>query len=192
MESTQRATPLHRLWQASPPLTAVGLLMLVVAVASLIAMLVDQRVITGAPAWLKPFKFAISTAIYSLTLAWIFGFLSGWPRVRRVVGWTTAIVFVLEVALIDAQAWRGTTSHFNVSTTLDMVLFVVMGAAILLQTLVSVAVAVALWRAAVRRPSTRMGPPSWRDVDHHRCVDRPAHDAAQRRRSSRTCAPVDA
>ena len=120
--------------------------MLVVAAASLIAMLVDQRVITGAPAWLKPFKFAISTAIYSLTLAWIFGFLSGWPRVRRVVGWTTAIVFVLEVALIDAQAWRGTTSHFNVSTTLDMVLFVVMGAAILLQTLVSVAVAVALWR----------------------------------------------
>jgi len=146
MESTPRAAPLHGLWQASPPLTSVGLLMLVVAVASLIAMLVDPRVITGAPAWLKPFKFAISTAIYSLTLAWIFGFLSGWPRVRRVVGWTTAIVFVLEVAMIDAQAWRGTTSHFNVSTTLDMVLFVVMGAAILLQTLVSVAVAVALWR----------------------------------------------
>ena len=55
-------------------------------------------------------------------------------------------MFVLEVAIIDAQAWRGTTSHFNVSTTLDMVLFFVMGAAILLQTLVSVAVAVALWR----------------------------------------------
>ena len=65
---------------------------------------------------------------------------------RRVVGWTTAIVFVLEVAIIDTQAWRGTTSHFNVSTTLNMVLFGVMGAAILLQTMVSVAVAVALWR----------------------------------------------
>ena len=109
-------------------------------------MLVDPRIITGAPAWLKPFKFAVSTAIYSLTLAWIFGWLSDWPRVRRVVGWTTAIVFVLEVAIIDAQAWRGTTSHFNVSTPLDAVLFFVMGGAILLQTLVSVAVAVALWR----------------------------------------------
>jgi len=43
-------------------------------------------------AWLKPFKFAISTAIYSLTLAWIFEWLSDWPRARRVVGWTTAIV----------------------------------------------------------------------------------------------------
>jgi hypothetical protein len=50
------------------------------------------------------------------------------------------------VSIIDAQAWRGTTSHFNVSTTLDMVLFGVMGTAILLQTLVSAAVAVALWR----------------------------------------------
>lgn len=140
------AAVFRRLWHGSAPLTAVGTLMIVVAGASLAAMLVDPRTITGAPAWLKPFKFAISTAIYSLTLAWIFGWLIDWPRVRRVVGWTTAIVFVLEVAIIDAQAWRGTTSHFNVSTTLDAVLFFIMGGAILLQTLVSVAVAVALWR----------------------------------------------
>jgi hypothetical protein len=120
--------------------------MILVAGASIVGLLVDPRIITGAPAWLKPLKFAISTAVYSLTLAWIFESLPDWPRVRRVVGWTTAIVFVLEVALIDAQAWRGTTSHFNVSTTLNMVLFWVMGGAILLQTFVSVAVAVALWR----------------------------------------------
>jgi hypothetical protein len=144
--ATRAAALLEALSRASPPLTAVGLLMAVVAVPSAIGVFVDPRVITGAPAWLKPFKFAISTAIYSLTLAWIFGYLSDWPRVRRVVGWTTAIVFVLEVAIIDAQAWRGTPSHFNVSTPLDGVLFGVMGAAILLQTLVSVAVAVALWR----------------------------------------------
>ena len=134
------------LWHASPPLTAVGLLMIVVAGASVVALLVDPRIITGAPAWLKPFKFAVSTAIYSLTLAWIFGYVSDWPRARRVVGWTTAIVFVLEVALIDTQAWRGRTSHFNVSTPLDATMFFVMGGAILLQTLVSVTVAVALWR----------------------------------------------
>ncbi len=156
MDSTQRAVPstpgpraaalLGRLWRASPPLVAVGSLMLVVSVASLVGILVDPRIITGAPAWLKPFKFAISTAVYSLTLAWVFGWLSDWPRVRRVIGWTTAIVFVLEVAIIDAQAWRGTASHFNVSTTPDGMLFVVMGTAILLQTFVSMAVAVALWR----------------------------------------------
>ena len=143
---TRAATLLGRLWSGSPPLTAVGLFMLVVAGASALGMLVDSRLITNAPAWLKPFKFAVSFAIYSLTLAWIFQWLSEWPRVRRLVGWTTAFVFVLEVAIIDAQAWRGSTSHFNVSTPLDTVLFALMGTAILLQTLVSVAVAVALWR----------------------------------------------
>ena len=144
--STRVAALLERLWRASPPLTAVGILMIVVAGASIGGLLADPRIIAGAPAWLKPLKFAISTAVYSLTLAWIFESLPDWRRVRRVVGWTTAIVFVLEVAIIDAQAWRGTTSHFNVSTTLNMVLFWVMGGAILLQTFVSVAVAVALWR----------------------------------------------
>jgi hypothetical protein len=127
--------------------------MLFVAALSLVGILVDPRVITGAPAWLKPFKFAISTAVYSLTLAWMFRYLPDWPRVRRIVGWTTAIVFVLEVAIIDAQAWRGTTSHFNVSTPLNMTLFLVMGAAILIQTLVSVTVAVALWRQKFREPA---------------------------------------
>ena len=120
--------------------------MIVVAGASLVGVLVDPRVITGAPAWLKPFKFAVSTAVYSLTLAWIFTYLSDRPRVRRVVGWVTAIVFVLEVAIIDLQAWRGTTSHFNAATPLDRTLFIIMGSAIVLQTLVSVAVVVALWR----------------------------------------------
>jgi hypothetical protein len=135
-----------RLRAASPPLAAVGTAMLVAAVAFAIGMLVDRRYITGAPAWLKPFKFAVSTAIYSLTLAWIFTLLSAWPRMRRVVGWTTAVVFVLEVALIAMQAWRGTTSHFNVSSAFNAVVFSVMGVAILVQTIVSVAVAVALWR----------------------------------------------
>jgi hypothetical protein len=143
---TRATALLSRLWSASPPLTAAGTLMLVVAGASLVGIFIDPRIITGAPAWLKPFKFAISNAIYTLTLAWVFGWLSDWPRVRRVAGWTTAITFVLEVVIIDMQAWRGTTSHFNVSTVLDALLFAVMGVAIFVQTAASVAVAVALWR----------------------------------------------
>jgi hypothetical protein len=146
MHPTPPAALLGRLWRASPPLTAVGALMLAAAAASLVGVLADPRVIAGAPAWLKPFKFAVSTAVYSLTLAWVFTSLADRPRVRRVAGWTTAAVFALEVAIIDVQAWRGTTSHFNASTTLDGALFLVMGVAILLQTVVSVAVAVALWR----------------------------------------------
>ena len=135
-----------QLWKASAPLTAAGLLMIGVLAATLVGLLADPRVVTGAPVWLKPAKFAVSIAVYTLTLAWIFSLLPDWPRMRRVVGWTTAVTLVLEVAIIAGQAFRGTTSHFNVGTVFDGALFTIMGLAILVQTLATVAVAVALWR----------------------------------------------
>jgi hypothetical protein len=57
---------------------------------------------------------------------------------------------VFEVAIIDLQAWRGTTSHFNVGTPLDAALFGLMGLAIVIQTAATVAVAVLLWRQRFR------------------------------------------
>lgn len=109
-------------------------------------MLVDPRVIEGAPAWLKPLKFAVSTGIYSVTLAWILTFLPAWPRLARRVALVTAGVFVVEVALIAGQAARGSLSHFNTSSTVDGAIFSVMGVFIFTQTLAAVAVTVALWR----------------------------------------------
>ena len=53
---------IKKLWDGSAPLTAVGLVMLLAFVFSIAAMLIDHRVITGATAWLKPAKFAISSA----------------------------------------------------------------------------------------------------------------------------------
>jgi hypothetical protein len=137
---------IRNLWRTSRPLTAVAFLMFAALVPFIVGLFVDPRVITGAPAWLKPAKFAVSTAIYSLTLAWVFSMLPAWPRMRSIVGWTTALVFAIEVAIIAAQAWRGTTSHFNIGTPLDTVLFAVMGTLIVVQTIASAAVALALWR----------------------------------------------
>jgi hypothetical protein len=137
---------LRWIWRTNRPLTTTGFLMLGALGVALVGLWLDPRTITGAPAWLKPAKFAASVAIYTLSLAWVFTYLPEWGRTRRFVGWTTAIVLTLEVGIIDAQAWRGTTSHFNLGTPLDAVLFGVMGVAIVLQTLASVAVAVALWR----------------------------------------------
>jgi hypothetical protein len=135
-----------KFWKSSAPLTATGLLMLIVLVGAVIGLAVDPRIITGAPAWLKPAKFAVSIAIYTFTLAWIFSLIPEWTRTRRIVGWTTAVTLVLEIVLISMQTFRGTTSHFNVATLFDGVVFSVMGAAIVVQTLSTVAVAVALWR----------------------------------------------
>ncbi len=135
-----------RLWQGSPELVATAGLMLVVLGASAVGLATDPTIIAGAPAWLKPAKFAASIAIYTLTLAWIFTLIPEWVRTRRLIGWLTAVTMVLEISIIGTQAWRGTTSHFNVATILDGTLFTIMGLAIVVQTLSTVAVAVALWR----------------------------------------------
>ena len=139
-------TTLRRLWMTDAPLTATGLLMLAGLAAAVAGLWLDPRIITGAPAWLKPAKFAISTAIYTLTLAWMFTDLPDWVRTRRIVGWASAVILNIEVAAIYLQAWRGTTSHFNVGTPFDAVLFATMGLLIVMQLLASTAVAVALWR----------------------------------------------
>jgi hypothetical protein len=137
---------LSRLWRSDRTLTAAAWLMLGALAVFLVGLAVDPRVITGAPAWLKPAKFAISTAVYMFTLAWVFTYLSEWPRLRRLVGRGSAGIFILEVAIIALQAWRGTTSHFNVSTPFNATLFAVMGSAIVVQTLLSALVALAVWR----------------------------------------------
>ena len=143
----------RRLWFSSPPLTATGLLMLVALAGTVIGLVIDPRMVTGAPVWLKPAKFSVSIAIYTLTLAWIFSLIPEWPRVRRVVGWTTAVTLLLEIVLIGLQAFRGTTSHFNIGTIFDAVVFGMMGTAIVVQTLATVAVAVALWRHRFADPA---------------------------------------
>ena len=134
------------LWRTDLPLTLTGLAMLAALGLFSIGLLVDPRLVGGAPVWLKPAKFAASIAIYTLTLAWIFQFLPDWPRLRRRVSLATAASLIVEIAIIAAQAARGTSSHFNIATPVDATLFAIMGATIVFQTLTSIAVVVALWR----------------------------------------------
>lgn len=135
-----------RLWRANAPVTVTACLMVVALAASLVGLAVDPRQVLGAPVWLKPAKFAVSIAVYCISLAWLFSYLPSFARTRRVVGWITAIAMLIEIVIITGQAVRGTSSHFNVSSPLDSLLFNIMGIAIVSQTLSSIAVAVALFR----------------------------------------------
>ena len=148
-------TTVTNLWESDARLTAMGVMMIALLAVAGAGLVLDPREITGAPAWLKPAKFAASIGIYSLTLAWVFMYLREWPRTRRVVSWVTTLTLLLEIVIIDLQAWRGTTSHFNVGTLMDGVLFSVMGLAIVVQTAAAVSVAVALWRQ--RFPDRALG-----------------------------------
>lgn len=132
----QRFTTLERLGWTSLALTLVfGL-----------GMLVDPRTLDGAPLWLKPAKFAVSIGIYSVTLAWMLRQLTEWPRVARAAAAMTSAAFVIELGLIAGQAARGVSSHFNVTSPVNIAIFAVMGTAIGLQTLASAAVTFALFK----------------------------------------------
>ncbi len=138
-----------RLWRIDAPLTASASFMLVVLAACLLGLALDARTVLGAPVWLKPAKFAASIAVYSLTLVAVFSQLPSHGRTRRWVSWTTVVALQLEMVIITYQAARGTTSHFNVSTPLNAALWMIMGLAIVIQTLSTIAVAVALFRQTV-------------------------------------------
>lgn len=107
---------LRRAWAFSRPLTFAGVAMLLTLLVALAGVILDPRVITGAPAWLKPAKFAISISIYCFTLLWLLTFVRGRPRLVRLVAWSTAIGLGLEEVLIAGAVIFGTTSHFNVAT----------------------------------------------------------------------------
>jgi hypothetical protein len=119
-----------RLRRAAPALTIVGFVMAVDLVVCLIGLVVDRRVITGAPAWLKPAKFALSTMIASWSFAYCIASITIWPRVSRALDILLAAGLFLEIALIDMQAARGTTSHFNISNHFDATVYAVMGISI--------------------------------------------------------------
>jgi hypothetical protein len=106
----------------------------------------DHRIITGAPGWMKPAKFSISSAIYAATLGWVFGFLRAYRSQTRIAGLITAGILVVEVGIIHIQAARGVASHFNFRTPFDAAMYIVMGTAILVLWLASVWIAVLLFR----------------------------------------------
>jgi hypothetical protein len=111
-------------------LLAVFWAMVVLTLVAVAGLALDPRTITGAPAWLKPLKFAVSTAIYSLSFGWLLRFIEGRERLRRWLARLTAAMLAVELLLIFLQAARGVGSHFNVTTRLDFAIFQVMGASI--------------------------------------------------------------
>ena len=137
---------LYRALAANHALTILGGAMLITLFATLVGIFVDHRVITGAPAWLKPAKFAISVSVYCFTFVWLLGFIENRPRLVRLVANVTVASFIVEMIVIIAQAARGTTSHFNLTTPFNSLLWFTMGAFIVLVWTMNLLLAIMLIR----------------------------------------------
>lgn len=135
------------------PLLVLAASMVALALFSAAAMFFDPREVTGLNVWIKPFKFAVSTAIYSVTLAWLVGQL---VRMRRLGWWAGTVAAVglgVELIIITAFAAVAETSHFNVTTPLHSAAWSIMGSSIVAVWVVTLLVAIALFRNRLGDPA---------------------------------------
>lgn len=120
---------LNRLRLKNKPLYYFGMFNLIFAFGSLLMMQVDDTLILGINAWVKPMKFFLSVAIFSFTMLWFLPLLE-MPRASRIYSIVIILTMSIENIIISYQAWMGTTSHYNVSSPVNGALFAIMGIAI--------------------------------------------------------------
>lgn len=131
------------------PLVLFGWSMVLLIPISLLGLLFDDRLMVNSPIWLKPFKFAVSLALYAFTLAWLLTYLKRFQRVGWWAGTALAGAGALEMVVIVGQVVRGKRSHFNFETPLDGALFSIMGATIVVLWVTHAIVAILLWRTKI-------------------------------------------
>jgi hypothetical protein len=129
----------------NPPLFWTSIVFIGLAIIFAISSLIDERTVLGIPLWYKPLKFAISIAVYTITLAWLVPYASS-NRVKNAVVYGTILSMVIEIILIAMQAARGTLSHFNYEDVFGFVVYAVMGVFIVMAALLLIWLGVHLSR----------------------------------------------
>jgi hypothetical protein len=108
-------------------LAITGWIQLALLIGALVLAPFDNRLVLGINPWIKPIKFAVSITFYVWTVAWLLEYLFLRVWVKGLISWGISVSMLTEIACITAQAVRGTTSHYNVSTPLDAAIFAIMG-----------------------------------------------------------------
>ncbi|MGC5544233.1 hypothetical protein ACPYPE_26510 [Streptomyces griseus] len=123
--------------------------MAALAVVSAVGLVVDDRVLVGAPIWAKPFKFSVSFVAYCMTLAWMLTLLTRGRRIGRWAGHVVVLTSLVEMVIITVQVVRGKRSHFNTATAFDSALWNTMGMTIVVLWAATLVIAVLLLRTRI-------------------------------------------
>ncbi|MFC7548998.1 hypothetical protein [Plantactinospora sp. GCM10030261] len=142
--AVRRAAHWHR------PLMILVAAMALLAVVCAVGLVADSRVLTGAPIWLKPFKFSVSLALYATTLAWMLSLLPRRSRVAERAATVIVAMALIEMTIIVTQVIRGTTSHYNETSPLNIALVIALGSTIMVLFVAHFVIGIAL----LRRPPT--------------------------------------
>jgi hypothetical protein len=111
-----------------------GWLNLLGAVGCILLTQLDNTVILGISAWIKPAKFFLSTTVFVWTVGWLLYYLQE-PRKIALYNKMVIAVFIFENGYILYRAANGELSHFNNSSAFTVAMFQLMGIAISAMTL---------------------------------------------------------
>jgi len=145
------------LFQRQPVLAGYGLVLLLGFGVMLGLQMIDTRTLDGFNIWTKPAKFFLSIAVYSLTLAWFFGYVREDRRkhpLMQFAVWSTVLMLSFELFWITWQAAHGIHSHFNTATPTSSLMYTLMGMAIIVAI---AALPILAWEIA-RRPVPGLRP----------------------------------
>lgn len=127
-------------------------LQVALALPSLIALFIDERVLNDISVWIKPLKFQASLTLMLVTLLLLLPLIEQRTRAGRGV-WLASFVAVItasgEILYITLQAARGRPSHFNDSTPFEALAYNLMGVGAAFLVLSSLVIGVYI----LRRPS---------------------------------------
>lgn len=112
---------------SSPILFTIVIAHLIVAIACMIGLLIDDRTLLGVNVWIKPLKFMISDAIYLFTAGYLITLYPFSKRKKNIINNINSFCLLIEGSIIVTQAARGVQSHYNMSTLLDGILYGMMG-----------------------------------------------------------------
>lgn len=118
---------------------------LALAAFALGGMVLDPRQLLGVSVWLKPLKFEISVFIFLMTLRWMIRRYPAGYGPGEWIAKLAALSMAVEITLVNLQAFRGVTSHFNNATWFDSRVFNIMGLFIVVNTLATLSLAWRFW-----------------------------------------------
>jgi len=122
-----------------------GLFNLAVAIVCLVLMQFEETQILGVNKWLKPFKFYASVGIMVLTMGWLLHYLNNVKKIK-LYSWLIVISMLFENGLIITQAIRNTTSHFNITSPINGIIFNLMGIFIIVFTVTLILICLSFFK----------------------------------------------
>jgi hypothetical protein len=136
-------------FRREPLFAGTAFLLAVLMAPLLVAQAMDTRELMGVSVWTKPIKFSVALIVYLGTLAWFAGWLpQGMTQRPRYRLFSIIIVAcaIAEMVWIVGAAAAGTTSHFNTTVPLLVVIYPVMGLLATILTAASLVYGIAIWR----------------------------------------------